>query len=279
MRSYSSSQRRSSGSAVGSNGGLLQVVGGQESQQVPDVVEAGLVVGGDELRHAGGGGVGPGAAQLLLGHVLARHLLHHVRAGDEHVGRLVDHEDEVGHDGAVHRAAGARAHDHADLRRHAGGLHVAVEDPAVAGQRDDALLDAGTGAVVEADDRRAHLERQVHHLVDLLGEHLAEGATEHREVLAEHEHLAAVDGAPAGDDTVAVGVLGQRVTGPVAGQHVQLVERALVQQVLDALAGQHLAPLVLAVDRPLRPGRERLFAASCQVLDPFPDGVFHGARS
>ena len=43
-----------------------------------------------------------------------------------------DHEDEVGHGRAVDRAAGARAEDHADLRDDARGLHVAVEDAAVA---------------------------------------------------------------------------------------------------------------------------------------------------
>ena len=37
--------------------------------------------------------------------------------------------------------------------------------------------------------------------------------------------------------------------GPVAGEHVELVERAGVEQVLDALAGEHLALGVLALDR------------------------------
>ncbi|CAB4833436.1 unannotated protein [freshwater metagenome] len=84
-----------------------------------------------------------------------------------------------------------------------------MEDAAVAGKADHTLLDTGTSAVVEPDDGRAHLEGEVHQLVDLLGEHLAEGATEYGEVLAEDEHLAAVDGAPAGDHTVGIGVLFQ----------------------------------------------------------------------
>ncbi len=71
-----------------------------------------------------------------------------------------------------------------------------MEDPAVAVEAGDALLDAGAGAVVEADERRADLEGEVHDLVDLLGEHLAEGAAEEREVLAEDEDLAAVDRCP-----------------------------------------------------------------------------------
>ena len=105
--------------------------------------------------------------------------------------------------------------------------------------------------------------------MDLLGEHLAEGAAEHGEVLAEDEDLAAVDRAPAGDDAVGVGPLEQAaVVGPVAGEHVELVERALVEQELDALAGEHLALGVLALDRPLRPGVERLLLALGQLGQP-----------
>ena len=108
------------------------------------------------------------------------------------------------------------------------GQHVAVEDPAVAGEADDAFLDAGAGAVVEADHRRADLEREVHQLVDLLGEHLAERAAEHGEVLGEHEHLAALDRAPAGDDAVGVRpLLEAGGVGPVPGEQVELVERAV----------------------------------------------------
>ena len=95
------------------------------------------------------------AAELLERDVLAGHRLHDVGTGDEHVRRLADHEDEVGHRRGVDGAAGARAEDHRDLRDDARRLHVAVEDAAVAGEADDALLDAGAGAVVEADDRGA----------------------------------------------------------------------------------------------------------------------------
>ena len=164
---------------------------GQEREQVADVVEARLLVGGDERGDAGLRGVAHRPAELLERDVLAGHRLHDVGTGDEHVRRLAHHEDEVGHRRRVDGAAGARAEDHRDLRHDARRQHVAVEDPAVAGQADDALLDAGAGAVVEPDDRGADLEGEVHQLVDLLGEHLAERAAEDREVLREHEHLAA----------------------------------------------------------------------------------------
>ena len=144
-----------------------------------------------------------------------------------------------------------------------------MEDAAVAGEGDRALLDAGAGAVVQADERRAHLDGEVHQLVDLLGEHLAEGAAEHGEVLAEDEHLAAVDRAPAGDHAVGVGPLEQAaVVGAVAGEHVELVERAVVEQEVDPLAGEHLALGVLPLDGPLRPGVQRLLLALGQLGQP-----------
>ena len=58
-----------------------------------------------------------------------------------------------------------------------GGAHVAVEDLAVERQRHDALLDAGAGAVVDADERAAGLDGQVHDLDDLLAVYLAEAAS------------------------------------------------------------------------------------------------------
>ena len=82
-----------------------------------------------------------------------------------------------------------------------------MEDAAIAGERDDALLDACTGAVVQSDDRCTNLECQVHQLVDLFGEDFAKGTAEDGEVLAEHEHLAAVDRAPTGDHAVGVWAL------------------------------------------------------------------------
>ena len=55
--------------------------------------------------------------------------------------------------------------------------------------------------------------------------------------------------------------------GPVAGQHVELVERPLVEQVVEPLPGQQLALVVLALHRPIGPGRQRLGLASPQILE------------
>jgi N-acyl-D-aspartate/D-glutamate deacylase len=116
--------------------------------------------------------------------------------------------------------------------------------------------------------------------VDLLGEHLTERPAEHREVLAEDEHLAAVDGAPTGDDPVGVGALEQpAVVGTVAGEHVELVERPRVEEEVDPLAGEHLALGVLPLDRALRAGVERLLLALGQLRQPLAHGMLgHEAR-
>ena len=191
------------------------------------------------------------AAELLELDLLARDRLDHVGAGDEHVRRLLDHEDEVRHGGGVDGAAGARAHDQADLRDHAGALDVAHEHVAVRAERDDALLDPRAAGVVDADDRAADLGGQVHHLAHLLAHDLAERAAEHGEVLAEHAHAAAVDRPVAGDDRVAPGarLVHLEVVRAVAHVRVELLERAGVEQLLDPLAGRVLALRVLLLDR------------------------------
>jgi hypothetical protein len=111
--------------------------------------------------------------------------------------------------------------------------------------------------------------------VDLLGEDLAERPAEDGEVLGEDAHLAAVDRAPPGDDAVGEGPLGldAHAVGPVTGEHVELVEGAGVEQVLDALPGEQLALGVLALDRPLGSGVEGLFLALLQLGQALTEGM------
>ena len=176
-----------------------------------------VLVGGHVVGVARLGVVGAGAAEVLHRDVLAGDGLDDVGTGDEHVGRAVDHDREVGDGGGVDVAAGAGAHDQADLRDHAGGVHVAAEDLAVEAERDHALLDPRAGALVDADDRAAGLDGEVHHLADLLAVDLAERAAEDGEVLGEHAHLPAVDGAVAGDHAVAVRAVLRRGRTPWTG--------------------------------------------------------------
>jgi hypothetical protein len=257
---------------------LLQIVGGQEAEQVPDVIEARLLVGGHEGGHAGLGGMTHGATKLLERDVLAGNRLHHVGAGDEHVAGLLDHEDEVGHGRAIDGAASTWPEDDADLGNHPGGLGVAVEDPTVGMEGDHPLLNAGAGTVVEADHRHADGGGQVHDLVDLFGEDLAQGTTEHGEVLAEHAHPPAVDGAETGDHPVGVGpvLLEAHAVGSMTGQHIELLERAIVQQVVDALAGRHLALGVVLLHRPGGAGVAGELATLGQVFQSLGHRVIHG---
>jgi hypothetical protein len=207
------------------------------------------------------------AAQFLHADVLAGDGLDDVRPGDEHVGGLVDHHREVGDGRRVDGATRARPHDERDLRDDAGGQHVAAEDRAVQPQGDDALLDPRAAGVVDAHDRAAGLGGEVHDLDDLLAEHLAEAAAEHREVLGEDAHRPAVHRAVAGDDAVAVRAvrLAAEVGRAVPGQLVHLDEAALVEQRVDPLAGRLLALGVLLLDSARRPGVHGLVDPVLQV--------------
>jgi hypothetical protein len=184
---------------------------------------------------------------VLHGDGLAGDGLDHVGSGDEHLRGAADHEDEVGERRGVGRAAGAGAEDHRDLRDDAGVSDVALEDAAVAGERGDALLDTGARSVAEADDGCARRLGEVHQLVDLLGVGLAQRAAEDPEVVGVREDGAAVDLAPAGDDTVGVRalVLQPESRGTVPAEPLDLVEGALVEEELDAFPGGELALRVL----------------------------------
>src|SRR5215218_6668259 len=265
--------------------GALQVVLGEEGEQIAHVIEAGLLVGSREVGDAGSGVVGGRATEVLERDVLARDALYYVGPRDEHVARLLDHKHEVRDRRGVHRAAGAGPDDNGDLGHHPGGEHVAVEDVGVAGQRDDALLDARPTRVVDPDNGTSRGDGEVHDLADLLRVDFAQRTTEDGEVLREDADLATRDLAVARDHPVPQGpVLLEpetvRAVHPVA---VQLDEGAMVQQELDALPGRQLAAFALPLDGLLggRVGRglaevpETLYLASRGVFsEPF---FLHGA--
>ena len=209
-----------------------------------------------------------GAAELLGGDDLVGDGLHHVGPGDEHVARVLHHEDEVGHGRRIDVAAGAGAHDDGDLRDHAGRNDVAAEHVGIARECGDALLDARAAGVIEPDDRRPRLHRHVLDLDDLLRMGLRQRAAEHGKILGEDEGLAAVDGAPAGDDAVAghLVLLHAELGRAVLDEHVELLERALVEQKLDALARGQFAAGVLRLDA-------LLAAAELRARAPFLKGV------
>ena len=157
-------------------------------------------------------------------------------------------KDEIGDRRRIDRAAGARAHDGGDLRDHAARQRIAQENIGVAGERQHAFLDARAAGIVQADDGRAGLQRQVHDLDDLLRVGFRERAAEHREILREHVGRAAVDQAIAGDEAVAVDdlFLHAEVVAVMADQLVGFLEGAFVEQQIDAFARGELAFGVLA---------------------------------
>ncbi len=197
--------------------------------------------------------MGERAAEFLHADVFAGDGLDDVRAGDEHLAGLVDHDDEVGQRRGIHGTAGGRTHDDGDLRDDAGRLRVAAEDLAVLAEGHDALLDARAAGVEHADDGNTGLQRQVHHLDDLLARDLAERAAEDGEVLRVDGDLTAVNGTGTGDDgvTVGSGLLHAERHGAVAHELVELDEGTVVQQPGDALPGGLLALRVLLGDRRL----------------------------
>ena len=270
----SSGASRSRGSRRRRERRLLEVVLRQKREQVARVLEARLLVGRGEVRDARLRRVGRRAAELLERDVLAGDRLHHVGAGDEHVRRALDHEHEVGDRGRVDRAAGAGPHHERDLRDDAGRLHVPPEDLRVPGERDDALLDPRAARVVDPDHRAAELDRQVHHLADLLGEDLGQRPAEDREVLREDEDLAAEDRPVAGDDRVAPrpALAHPELDLAVADVAVELDERARVEELLGALAREQPPLLAPLRDRLLAALVARLVAERLACRSSFPRG-------
>ena len=163
---------------------------------------------------------------------------------------LPHHDDEVCNRRGVDRSAGARPHDRRDLGDDAGGEGIAREDLGVPGEAGDAFLDAGPAGVVEPDDRRADLHRQVHQFADLLGVALGEGAAEDGKVLGEDEDGSPVDPTVPGDNPVPRDLLLRHpeVLAAVLNQLADLLEAAAVEEGLDPFPGGQLAVAVVAGD-------------------------------
>src|SRR5262249_14883910 len=144
---------------------------------------------------------------------------------------------------------------------------------------DDALLDPRAARVVQADEGRADLQREVHELADLRGVRLGEGAAEDREVLREDEDRTAVDAHRARDDAVARdlvrGLVHPEVARAMDDERVHLVEGAGVTEELDALARGELARLVLLLAPLGSAARARTLAEGGERREALVDGPRH----
>src|SRR5690606_19104442 len=109
----------------------------------------------------------------------------------------------------------------------------------------------------------------VHDLADLLGVGFGKRAAKNGEVLAENVDLAAVDGAPTGDDAIAWDLLlgHAEIRRAVRDEHVEFFERAFVKQHFDALARRQLALGVLGVDAAGTTAKARLGTPLLQLLE------------
>ena len=253
----------------------VEVVLGQEGEQVARVLETRLLVRRDELRDARLRRVRRRAAELLEADLLAGHGLHHVGPGDEHVRRPLDHQHEVGHRRRVDRPAGRRAHDERDLRDHSRGLDVAPEDLRVARKRDHAFLNPRSARVVDPDHRAAVLRGHVHDLADLLGECLGQAPAEDREVLREDEDLAAENRSVAGHDRVPVRPPIHHPEERIAVPHVavELDEGAWIEELLHPFAREQLALFALSLDRFLSRPRAATRRAASGAVRAFPGSI------
>ena len=223
------------------------------------------------MCNTGFGCVHPGTAQLLLVHDLSGHGFDNCWAGQEHITGFLHHQGEVGQGGGIHGTAGAGAHNHADLRHHAAGEYIALENLAVAGKGIYAFLDPGAAGIVQSDHGSTGAHSHIHHLAYLFRHRLAQGAAVDREVLGKHEHKPSVYCALSGHDSVAVGVrsIHSEVGASVLDEHVELFETAGIQQKGETLARRQLALRVLGVDTFLPATEPGFFAPFDQFFDLF----------
>src|ERR1700733_14962285 len=228
---------------------LVQIIGWQVTEKLADHGEAFGIVAGDEMRDAAGGVVGHGTAQLLLGDLFVRDGLDDIGTGDEHVRRVAGHENKIGDGRRIDGAAGARAHNCADLRDHAAGERITQENFRIARQRHHAFLNARAAGIVQANYGSAGAHGEVHDFRDFRGIGFRKGAAKDGKVLREDIHEAAADTPITGDESVAGRALRfhAEVVRMVADEFFELFEGAFIEQQLDAFAGAELALFVFAL--------------------------------
>src|SRR5208282_3910866 len=200
------------------------------------------------MSNAAGGIVGHGAAELLLRHLFVGHVLDDVGAGDEHVGGVASHENEIGNRRGVDSAARTRSHDGAELGNHATGKSIAQENVRVAREGSYALLNARAAGIVQADEGSAVAQGEVHDLADFLRIRFGERAAKHSKILREDVDQAAINAAKAGDKSIAHGASfrGAKIDAAVAHKFIEFLEGALVQQKVNAFARRELPGFVFA---------------------------------
>ena len=218
---------------------FLAVVARDIGKQFLDLGEAFLFGLGVEMGVARDFGMGAGTAKVFLRDFFAQYRLDDFRSGNEHLGNLVHHENEVCQGRGIYSTAGARAEDYRKLRDDPRCLGVTVEDFPVTGQSADPFLDTGSPRVVDADQRHLHIDGMVHDLANLHGVHEAERPSGHREVLGIDADRAAVDRTRAGNHPVAsqIFLVHSEISGRVLDEEVQFLERTRIQNAVNPFTG------------------------------------------
>src|SRR6185437_5963593 len=119
----------------------------------------------------------------------------------------------------------------------------------IAGERNDALLNARAARIVKADHGRAHAGGGVHNFDDLGGIGLRERSAKNSKVLRENKNQPPVDAAVSSDETIAIILLfsHSKFIGAMGNQAVGLFEAAFIEKEIDSLTGRHFAGFVLAL--------------------------------
>ena len=97
---------------------------------------------------------------------------------------------------------------------------------------------------------------------------LGKRPAEDGEILRKHIHRAAVDGAPAGDHTIAgrAIILHIKISAAVRFVHVVLFKRTVIEQHVEPLARGELTLRMLLVDTRLATAQSGLSTAFCQFF-------------
>ena len=245
----------------------IQVVARKEPQQVANQRQARAVVVDGEVRNAAPFVVRHCAAERFFGNLLVRHRLNDVGPRHEHIARVANHDRKVGDRRRVHGAACARTHHRGDLRHDARRQRIAKENLGVAGEREDAFLNARAARVVQADNRRAHLDREIHDLHDFGGVGFGQRSAKDGEILCERVDGTSVYAAVTGDDAVARDDLvgHPEIEAAMGDELVDFFERIRIEQQLDALAGGQLAGRTLALETLLASSK---LGSSLELVEP-----------
>ena len=200
-------------------------------------------------------------------HLLTGDSFNDVRAGNEHMRRLIDHHNIVGQGGGVGGTASTRTHNHRDLRNHTGGTHIHTENIGKHCQRRHTLLDACAAAVINTDDGAPVLQRELLHLHDLLAVHLREGTAVHRKILRVHGNKPPINSAVARNQAIPQRLLLIHAEGggAVPRHCVELHKRSLVQKHVNTLTRRLLPARMLLFDGCLTAGVNGLLAPGKEI--------------